>query len=102
MTGRERLLAFLDGKPVDGLPLMPITMMFAGDTAGVAYRRYATDHRALVEAERGPRPSMTSTTSRASPTRPVRRPTAAPPWPTSTTNRRRWTRTRRGSRTRTT
>lgn len=51
MNGRERLLAFLDGKPVDCLPLMPITMMFAADTAGVSYRRYATDHQALVEAQ---------------------------------------------------
>ena len=28
MTGRERILAMLEGRPVDRLPLMPITMMF--------------------------------------------------------------------------
>ena len=31
MTGKERVLAMLDGRPVDYLPLMPITMMFAAD-----------------------------------------------------------------------
>ena len=51
MNSRERVLAMLDGQPVDHLPLMPITMMFAADTLGVAYRQYATDHRVLVEAQ---------------------------------------------------
>lgn len=51
MTGRERILTMLDGRPVDHLPLMPITMMFAGDTAGVRYRDYASDHRVLAEAQ---------------------------------------------------
>jgi MtaA/CmuA family methyltransferase len=51
MTGRERVLAMLDGRQTDRLPLMPITMMFAGDLAGVHYRDYATDARALVGAQ---------------------------------------------------
>jgi MtaA/CmuA family methyltransferase len=51
MNGRDRILAMLDGAPVDRLPLMPITMMFAGDTAGVRYREYATDHTQLVAAQ---------------------------------------------------
>lgn len=51
MIGRERILAHLDGRPVDHLPLMPITMMFAADRIGVKYRDYVTDHRALVEAQ---------------------------------------------------
>jgi MtaA/CmuA family methyltransferase len=51
MTGRERILAMIDGKAVDGLPLMPITMMFAGDRIGVQYRYYATDYRVLVEGQ---------------------------------------------------
>ena len=38
MTGRERILALLDGKPVDSLPFMPITMMFACDQIGAQYR----------------------------------------------------------------
>ena len=41
----------LEGRPVDRLPRMPITMMFAADVAGVPYGRYATDYRALVEAQ---------------------------------------------------
>jgi MtaA/CmuA family methyltransferase len=51
MTGRERVLALLAGKPIDHLPLMPITMMFAGDTAGIPYGDYARDHRKMVEAQ---------------------------------------------------
>lgn len=51
MTGRERVLAMLDGRPVDHLPLMPITMMYAADTAGVSYRDYASDHRVLARAQ---------------------------------------------------
>jgi len=51
MTGRERILAALEGHAADHLPLMPITMMFAADTAGVRYRQYACDHRALAEAQ---------------------------------------------------
>jgi MtaA/CmuA family methyltransferase len=51
MNGRERILAHLAGQPVDHLPLMPITMMFAADQAGVRYGDYARDHRVLAEAQ---------------------------------------------------
>ncbi|NWF85374.1 MAG: uroporphyrinogen decarboxylase family protein [Bryobacteraceae bacterium] len=51
MTGRERILAALDGKPAGSLPLMPITMMFAGDFAGVRYFDYATRAEVLAEAQ---------------------------------------------------
>jgi len=51
MTGRERVIAMLEGGAVDRLPLMPITMMFAADLAGVPYRRYASDHRVLAGAQ---------------------------------------------------
>jgi MtaA/CmuA family methyltransferase len=51
MNSRERLLAHLAGQPVDRLPLMPITMMYAADQIGAKYRAYATDHRVLVEAQ---------------------------------------------------
>lgn len=51
MTGKERIRAMVDGKPVDHLPLMPITMMFAADVIGVPYRRYVTDHEVLAEAQ---------------------------------------------------
>ena len=51
MNGRDRILAMLEGRPVDRLPLMPITMMFAGDQAGIPYGQYALDHRKMVEAQ---------------------------------------------------
>lgn len=51
MTGKERVLAHLAGKPVDRLPLMPITMMFAAGHVGVRYGDYAAQHRVLVETQ---------------------------------------------------
>lgn len=51
MNGRERILALLDGREVDHLPCMPITMQFACDRIGVKYRDYATDYRLLVEGQ---------------------------------------------------
>lgn len=51
MTGRERVLAHLAGRPVDQLPLMPITMMFACDLIGARYREYCTNYRVLVEGQ---------------------------------------------------
>jgi MtaA/CmuA family methyltransferase len=51
MTSRERVLAALERRPVDHLAALPITMMFAADSAGVPYRAYASDHRVLAEAQ---------------------------------------------------
>jgi len=51
MNGYQRVTAMLDGEPVDCLPQMPITMMFAADEIGVKYGQYATDYRKLVEAQ---------------------------------------------------
>jgi MtaA/CmuA family methyltransferase len=51
MNSRERIIAHLEGRPVDRLPLMPITMQFAADLAGVKYGHYAADYRVLVEAQ---------------------------------------------------
>jgi MtaA/CmuA family methyltransferase len=51
MTGRERILAMLNGRQPDRLPLMPITMMFASDQIGSNYREYATDHHVLADAQ---------------------------------------------------
>jgi MtaA/CmuA family methyltransferase len=51
MNGRERVLAMIDHCPVDRIPLMPITMMFAADQIGVKYGRYVTDCRLLAEAQ---------------------------------------------------
>ncbi|MBE3070327.1 MAG: uroporphyrinogen decarboxylase family protein [Planctomycetes bacterium] len=51
MNARERVLAMMRGEAVDRLPLMPITMMFAADQAGVPYGRYVSDHRVLADAQ---------------------------------------------------
>ncbi|MGD0261015.1 MAG: uroporphyrinogen decarboxylase family protein [Verrucomicrobiota bacterium] len=51
MTSRERVLGHLAGRPVDRLPLMPITMMFACVQIGARYRDYCTDYRVLVEGQ---------------------------------------------------
>ena len=54
MNSPDRILAVLEGRPVDRLPRMLITMMFAADR-GVPYGRYATDYRVMVEANFVPR-----------------------------------------------
>ena len=51
MTGRERVIAMMEGRPTDRLPFMPITMMFAADRIGAKYSRYAKDHRVMAEAQ---------------------------------------------------
>ncbi len=51
MNSRERVFALLEGRAVDRVPLMPITMMFAARHIGAKYGRYALDHRLLVEAQ---------------------------------------------------
>jgi MtaA/CmuA family methyltransferase len=51
MNSRDRVLAMIEGKPVDRLPVMAITMMLAADQIGAKYRDYATDHRVMVEAQ---------------------------------------------------
>jgi MtaA/CmuA family methyltransferase len=51
MNSRERVLAHLDGRAIDRLPLMPITMQFAADVIGVKYLQYVTDFRTLVAAQ---------------------------------------------------
>ena len=51
MNGRERIFAMLEGRRVDSLPAMPITMMFAADQIGAKYFDYATDYRVQTEAQ---------------------------------------------------
>jgi MtaA/CmuA family methyltransferase len=51
MNSRERVLAFLEAQPVDHLPCMPLTMMFASDRIGRNYLDYATDFRVEVEGQ---------------------------------------------------
>ena len=40
MTGKERIFAAVQGKPVDSLPLIPISMMVAADEVGEKYGTY--------------------------------------------------------------
>jgi MtaA/CmuA family methyltransferase len=51
MNGRERVLAHIEGRTVDRLPVMPITMQFACDLIGARYRDYETDFRVLAEGQ---------------------------------------------------
>ncbi|MGO8786780.1 MAG: uroporphyrinogen decarboxylase family protein [Terriglobia bacterium] len=51
MNSRDRVFAMLDGRPVDCLPVMPITMMFATDQIGAKYFAYGTDYHVLAEAQ---------------------------------------------------
>lgn len=51
MNSRERVLAHLDGKPVDHLPFMGITMQLAADLIGARYLDYETDFRILAEGQ---------------------------------------------------
>ncbi len=51
MNGRQRVLDFLEGRAVDRIPFLPITMMFAAAQTGARYRDYATDFRVLAEGQ---------------------------------------------------
>ena len=51
MTGKERILAMIEGRASDRLPFMPITMRYAADQVGARYRDYATNFRLLVEGQ---------------------------------------------------
>lgn len=51
MNSRERVFAHLEGRAVDRLPFMPITMMFAARAINARYRDYCTDFRVLVEGQ---------------------------------------------------
>ncbi len=48
---RELVLAHLAGSPVERLPSMPITMMFAARLAGIPYADYCRDHRLLARGQ---------------------------------------------------
>lgn len=51
MNGRERVLALIEKRPIDRIPLMPITMMFAADQIGAKYGEYVTDYRVMAEGQ---------------------------------------------------
>jgi len=51
VNSRERVFHLLAGQPIDCLPAMPITMMFAADQLGRKYLNYSLDSRVLAEAQ---------------------------------------------------
>jgi MtaA/CmuA family methyltransferase len=52
MTSLERCLAMLDGKPVDRVPVVPQTFMFAAETAGFRIGDICRDGRKMAESLR--------------------------------------------------
>jgi MtaA/CmuA family methyltransferase len=50
MTGKQRYLDMLQGKPVDFVPRVPILMQFAAEYIGSNYGAFASDHRVLAES----------------------------------------------------
>lgn len=50
MNGRERTIAFMQGKPVDHVPFHPLVMQYAAAQTGVKYGAYCTDYRQQSKA----------------------------------------------------
>lgn len=51
MNSKERCLAAINGKPADRVPVFPLLMFLAADRAGITYRQFATDGRAMADAQ---------------------------------------------------
>jgi uroporphyrinogen-III decarboxylase len=51
MTNRERFMATLKGESADRIPVFPLLMFFAANRAGITYREYATNGKAMAEAQ---------------------------------------------------
>ena len=51
MNNRERFMAALQGEPADRVPVFPLLMFFTADRAGLPYHEYATNGRALAQAQ---------------------------------------------------
>lgn len=51
MNSRERFFAALRGEAVDRVPVFPLLMRLAADRSGMSYCRYATDGRAMADAQ---------------------------------------------------
>jgi MtaA/CmuA family methyltransferase len=51
MTHRERFMAALNGEETDRVPVFPLLMFLAIDRAGITYREYATNGKALAAAQ---------------------------------------------------
>ncbi len=51
MNSKERCLAAIKGTPADRAPVFPLLMFFAQQRFGITYREFATNGRALAEAQ---------------------------------------------------
>jgi len=51
MTSYERVMNRMEGKPVDKIPNMNITMAFAAHFAGATYKEFCTNYKVLVESK---------------------------------------------------
>lgn len=51
MTSRERCLAAIEGRRPDRVPVFPLLMFLPADRLGISYREYATNGRAMAEAQ---------------------------------------------------
>ena len=51
MNSKERCIAAIQGRPVDRIPVFPLLMFFAQSRQGITYREFATDGRALADAQ---------------------------------------------------
>ena len=51
MNSKERCLAAINGRPVDRVPVFPLLMFFAQQRYGITYREFATNGRALADAQ---------------------------------------------------
>jgi MtaA/CmuA family methyltransferase len=51
MNSKERFLATLQGNPVDRAPVFPLLMFFAQKRLGISYKTFATDGKAMADAQ---------------------------------------------------
>ena len=50
MTGYERIMAAIDGRPVDRTPVWPFVMMFAAKYTHTPYGKFASDYRKMAKS----------------------------------------------------
>ena len=51
MNSKERCIAAINGEPVDRPPVFPLLMFFAQQRLGITYREFASNGRALADAQ---------------------------------------------------
>ena len=51
MSSKERCIAAINGRPVDRVPVFPLLMFFAQERYGITYREFASNGRALADAQ---------------------------------------------------